>query len=74
MNDRDNPPKPPKNEIHPVAAILIIVVCVGGFIIFLMENAVKTPLVRSFDDAARQSKIATCESEKGYKNTEDCYK
>lgn len=74
MNNRDNPPKPTKNGINPIAAILIVVVCAGGFIVFLMENVVKTPLTRSFEDSAKQAEIAACESRKGYKNTEDCYK
>ena len=71
----DNPSKPPKNEINPVVAIVIIVVAAGAIINFLIENAAKTPMVRSFEEGARQSEISACETRKLVEKTnEDCYK
>ncbi|MBD2437395.1 hypothetical protein [Nostoc sp. FACHB-110] len=68
----EQPPEQKKNNTLLFALILIPVVI--GFCVYINENVLNTPLTRQFDDAARQAQIAACESEKGYKNTEDCYK
>lgn len=52
----------------------LILVSVFNSFLTLLFHASSTPLTRQFDDAARQARIAACESEKGYQNTEDCYK
>lgn len=66
-------PESSKKQVSPLVSGFVIVVAI--FIIFaFLNNAINTPLVRSFDDAAKQAEIAACESKKGYKNTEDCYK
>ena len=71
----DNPSKPPKNEINPVAAIVIIVVAAGAIINFLIENAARTPMVRSFEEGARRAKIDACETKNSVEKTNvDCYK
>ncbi|WP_445634614.1 hypothetical protein NSTC745_06436 [Nostoc sp. DSM 114161] len=63
----------PKGSVNPLVALLIIVSGAIAILTFL-SNAINTPTVRQFDDAAKQAEIAACESAKGYKNTEDCYK
>ena len=51
-----------------VPAIFIV------FSIVLSDYVAQTPSARSFENGAKQAEIAACESKKGYKNTEDCYK
>ncbi len=53
--------------------ILLIPTIFLAFCVLLAEVS-KSPTTRGFEDAARNARIAACEAEKGYKNTEDCYK
>ncbi|WP_292808898.1 hypothetical protein [Nostoc sp. JL23] len=53
--------KTSKNQVNPLVSGFVIVVAI--FIIFtLLNSAINTPLVRSFDDAARRAEIDACES------------
>ncbi|MEH1777101.1 hypothetical protein [Nostoc sp.] len=73
----DNRTEPQKNTINPIAAIPIIVVSVGGFIIFLMETAIKTPLIKSFENTTRLTKIGDEKFKEYYKlsaDYDDCVK
>lgn len=42
--------------------------------LFTAVTSPQTQTGKDMSEAARQAQIAACESEKGYKNTEDCYK
>ncbi len=67
--------KIPKNQVSPLVSGFVIVVAI--FIIFgLLNNAINTPLVRSFDDGAKRAKDAACETKAASENKspEDCYK
>ncbi|MFK0733806.1 MAG: hypothetical protein ACFKPT_02465 [Gloeotrichia echinulata GP01] len=69
--------KTAKNQVSPLVSLLVIVSAI--FIIFaLLNNAINTPLVRSFDDAARRSKIDACESRRAFASNKspdvDCSK
>ncbi|MEH1777067.1 MAG: hypothetical protein V7L24_29900 [Nostoc sp.] len=44
--------------VSPLVSLLIIISATFVILAFLNEFAVKTPLVRSFDDAAKQAEIA----------------
>ena len=58
------PEKFPKKQMNfsPLVSLLAIISATFIIFAFLNEFAVKTPLVRSFDDAAKQAEIAACES------------
>lgn len=60
-------------QVSPLVFVLVAISAIS-IIVALLNSAINTPLVRSFDDAAKQAEIAACESKNGYKNTEDCYK
>ncbi|MEH2152077.1 hypothetical protein [Nostoc sp.] len=67
--------KTSKNQVSPLVSLLVIVPAI--FIIFaLLNGAINTPLVRSFDDAAKKSKALACESRTANEggDPKDCWK
>ncbi|MBX9255690.1 hypothetical protein H1Q63_17410 [Desmonostoc muscorum CCALA 125] len=69
--------KSPERQMIVQGFLFVFVLVPAIFVvcsIVISDYVAQTPPVRSFDDAARQTEIAACESQKGYKNTEDCYK
>ncbi|MEH2034036.1 MAG: hypothetical protein V7K67_31260 [Nostoc sp.] len=57
--------KTSKNQVSPLVSLLVIISAI--FIIFaLLNDAINTPLVRSFDDGARRSKIDACETHRAF--------
>lgn len=74
MDDQEKPFSEKQMIVKGLFALAFVPLIFIGFCVLVNEFVVKTPLVRSFDDAAKQSQIIACESEKGYKDTADCYK
>ncbi|MEH2440101.1 hypothetical protein [Nostoc sp.] len=69
--------KTSKNQVSPLVSLLVIISAI--FIIFaLLNDAINTPLVRSFDDAARRAKIDACETHRAFAENkspdDDCSK
>lgn len=83
VSGQEKSPEPDKSSEKQmiVQGLLFLFVLVPAIFIFfgvlLNEFVAKTPLVRSFDDAATRSKINACESKHAFgdrKSLEDCYK
>ncbi|MEH2390883.1 MAG: hypothetical protein V7K21_04150 [Nostoc sp.] len=84
VSDQEKPleeDKPSEKKMIVQGLLFIFVLVPAIFIVFgflLNEFVAKTPLVRSFDDAARRAKIDACESHRAFAENkspdDDCYK